>query len=91
MLLKRVEIRVTGRVQGVFFRQGTKAEAERLGITGWTRNEPNESVFILAEGEEHKLQKLIEWVKVGTEWTQVEKVDIQWQEATGEFAEFTVR
>ena len=87
---KRVQINVIGQVQGVFFRQGVKAEAERLGLTGWVRNEPDGSVRIVAEGEEENLQKLIAWVKVGTEFAKVEKVDVQWQEAKGMFTAFDI-
>ena len=40
----RAEIRVTGRVQGVWFRQSTKNTAEQYGVTGWCRNNPDGSV-----------------------------------------------
>lgn len=89
--MKRVEIKVIGQVQGVFFRQGVKAEADRLGITGWVQNEPDGSVRIVAEGEEEKLQKLVDWARVGTEWAKVEKVDVKWEEAAGEFKDFRVK
>ncbi len=87
---RRVNIKVTGQVQGVFFRYSTKAEAERLGLTGFVRNEPDGSVKIVAEGEEEALQKLVEWCRKGTEYSKVEKVDIMWQEATGEFTDFAI-
>ena len=71
---KRIEIRVIGMVQGVFFRHGVKAEATRLGLIGWVLNEPDGSVRVTAEGEEEKLQEFVEWGKKGTEWSKVEKV-----------------
>lgn len=91
MSLKRVEIKITGQVQGVFFRQGVKVEAEGLGLTGWVRNEPDGSVRIVAEGEEEKLQKLAEWTKLGTSWAKVENVEVEWKEVSREFTNFEVR
>ncbi len=88
---KRVEIKVTGSVQGVFFRTGVKVEAERFGLTGWARNEPDGSVRIMAEGEEENLQKLVEWCRKGTEYSHVDKVEVEWGEAKGEFYIFEVR
>lgn len=91
MSLKRVEIKVTGLVQGVFFRQGVKEEAERLGIVGFVKNEPDGSVRIIAEGEEEKLQKLVEWCREGTEFSKVEKVEVEWEEARDESDEFSIK
>lgn len=90
-MLKRAEIKVTGHVQGVFFRAGVKTEAERLGLNGWVRNEPDGSVKIVAEGEGENLQKLIEWCRKGTKWARVDKVQIEWQNAKEEFTEFAIK
>lgn len=89
--IKKLELVITGQVQGVFFRQGVKAEAEGLGLTGWVRNEPGGSVRIVAEGEEENLQKLVEWAKLGTSWTKVENVEVELGEASGEFKSFVIR
>lgn len=91
MYLKRAEIKITGLVQGVFFREGVRAEAEWLGITGWARNEDDGSVMLVAEGQERQLQELVEWCRKGTIGARVDQVDIQWQEATGKFERFEVR
>ena len=90
MAAKRVEIRAFGQVQGVFFRQGVKQKAEELGLAGWVENEDDGSVRIVAEGQERQLQKLAEWVKLGTEWAKVEKVEIEWREARNEFIGFRI-
>lgn len=87
---KRIEIKITGQVQGVFFRQAAKEVADNLGITGWARNEPDGSVRIVAEGEEEKLQKLAEWCKTGTRGAQVTFVDVALHSVTGEFNEFQI-
>lgn len=87
---KRVEIKVSGLVQGVFFRRGAKAEAERRGLTGFARNEPDGSVRIVVEGEEGDLRKLVEWARVGTEFARVEKVEVEWQDTRNEFDGFEI-
>lgn len=87
----QVEIKITGQVQGVFFRQETKNIAESLGLSGFVQNEPNASVLIVAEGKEANLQKLIEWAKVGTKSSSVESVSVEWGGNTGEFLQFEIR
>ena len=58
-------IRVNGKVQGVFYRASTADEAKSLGLNGFVLNEPNGSVCIEVEGEESIVNKLIEWARVG--------------------------
>lgn len=66
--------RVTGRVQGVFFRDSTRATAQRLGITGWVRNLPDGAVEVLACGEPAALDGLEEWLWRGPDQARVEDV-----------------
>lgn len=89
--LKRAEIKIMGEVQGVFFRQGVKAEAELLGLSGWVRNEDDGSVKIVAEDAEESLQKLVEWARLGTEWARVDEVKVEWQDARGELNRFEIK
>lgn len=88
---KRVEIKITGLVQGVFFRHEAKMLVKKLGLTGFVRNEPDASVVIIAEGVEEGLQKLIDWVKVGTKWSKVESVKVEWKDAAGKFNGFEIQ
>ena len=88
---KRVEIKVTGQVQDVLFRQGAKEIADESGLTGWVKNEEDGSVWIVAEGEEGQLQKLVEWCRKGTEWAKVEKVEVEWKEAKEGLQVFEIR
>ena len=57
---------VEGRVQGVFFRDCTRKEAQRLGLTGWVRNMPDGSVEALLQGDEDTLHKMKLWLKKGS-------------------------
>lgn len=72
MLTKRYL--VEGRVQGVFFRASTKAEAERLGLRGYARNLPDGRVEVLAAGEQAALQALTEWLNQGPPQARVDAV-----------------
>jgi acylphosphatase len=87
----RVQLRVTGLVQGVYFRANTAGEARSLGLTGWVRNVPDGSVEAVAEGPRVQLEALVAWCRKGPPAARVTNVDAAWQEATGEFAEFRVR
>lgn len=76
-MIKHLDIRIWGRVQGVFFRQSAKAEADKLGICGFVRNEPDGSVCIEAEGEEKVLRRFVAWCKVGPSSAEVSRVKIE--------------
>ena len=88
---RRVNIFVSGLVQGVFFRSETRARARELGLFGWVRNLPDGRVEILAEGEKEKLEKLVEWVKRGPDSARVDGLEIDWQEYKGEFKNFEIK
>lgn len=60
-----VDVTVTGRVQGVSFRAYAQAEARRLGVTGWVRNEPDESVTLHVEGPAGAVEALVSWCRDG--------------------------
>lgn len=62
---------VTGRVQGVFFRAGTKQQAGRLGLRGYVRNLPSGQVEVLAVGEASAVAEMERWLRRGPEQAQV--------------------
>jgi acylphosphatase len=72
---KHFTIKISGLVQGVFFRASTKENADRLGINGFVRNEPDTSVYIEAEGEEEALNEFIKWCHHGPPRADVERCD----------------
>ena len=72
--MKHLDIRVRGRVQGVYFRETTRREADRLGVTGTVRNEPDGSVAIEAEGSEERLDRFVEWCREGPPSARVESL-----------------
>lgn len=90
-MLKRITIKVKGRVQGVFFRQNTKEIAQELNLSGSVENSSDGSVLIIAEGEEKDLIKLLNWTKIGSNYAIVKKIESTFSEATGEFQIFQVQ
>ena len=86
-----VRIKVYGRVQGVFFRQSAKGEADKLGLVGWVRNDPAGTVEALAVGPKEKLEKFIDWCRNGPSAAEVEKVDVDWVDSTEEFRNFSIK
>lgn len=82
-------IKVSGRVQGVFYRASTKETADKLGIKGWVRNEPDGSVLIEAEGTRQQVEKLIAWCHQGPQLAYVEQVEQEEKPLEG-FQEFSV-
>jgi acylphosphatase len=64
-MLKHLDITLFGTVQGVFLRRTVAHEANRLGIRGFVRNDPDGTVRIEAEGLEEVLRGFVEWLKAG--------------------------
>lgn len=84
-MIKHLDIKISGLVQGVFFRASAKEQAENLGLRGFARNEEDGAVYIEAEGEEDNLEKFTAWCKKGPSLAQVEKVEV----SLGKFKNFT--
>ena len=86
----QVHIRITGNVQGVFFRRSAKDEADRLAICGWVRNDRDGSVEIVAVGPKEKLEKFTKWCKKGPPLARIEKVEVDWSNTEAEFNGFEI-
>jgi acylphosphatase len=80
-----VNITLTGKVQGVTFRETTKYVADQSGIRGFVRNEKDGSVYIEAEAEQWELDSFIEWCNEGPDRAKVENCEV----VTGELKNFT--
>ena len=89
-MLKHYNIKVTGEVQGVWYRKSTQQKAAELEIKGFVKNQPDWSVYIEAEGNESQLKALLDWCAKGPEHATVEKVT--WEEKELEFfKDFMIR
>lgn len=82
---------VTGRVQGVWFRQSTKEAAEALGISGWVRNISDGRVEVMACGEEQGVLQLEAWLSLGPELATVADVESERVGCSDQFSGFEIR
>jgi acylphosphatase len=77
-------------VQGVYFRQYTREEATWRGITGWVRNNRDGTVEAVFEGEEQAVKEMVAWCHQGPPSARVERVEVSWENPTGEFTGFDI-
>ena len=89
--MNRVELRIHGRVQGVFYRATTREKARELGVDGWVQNLADGTVRAVAEGDEARLKELVDWAHEGSPAAQVEAVDVEWGDAAGDFTDFQIK
>lgn len=88
MVKVRVHVFVSGRVQGVFFRQNTKRQADSLGVNGWVRNLPEGRVEAIFEGEESAVKTLVDYCYHGPSSARVDNVEVNYENYKGEFSDF---
>jgi acylphosphatase len=81
---------VSGDVQGVFFRDSTRREARRLGVSGWVRNRPDGRVEAWFEGPPDMVAQLVRWCSDGPRHATVDDVQVSEAEPRG-FVRFEVR
>ena len=87
-----LSIDIDGKIfEQVFFRHNTQKVGHKLGLTGFVRNVPNGNVEIIAEGDEEKLEQLIQYCKIGPRWANVENVEVKYEDSKNEFDSFSVR
>jgi acylphosphatase len=87
---RRLEMRIHGRVQGVFFRAETRSAARAIGVKGMVRNMPDGTVHVIAEGDEEDLRRLKAFCHKGPPSAVVHNVEESWQEATDSFDDFGI-
>lgn len=88
---QRLHAVIHGQVQGVNFRASTQHEASRLSLTGWVRNTWDGTVETVAEGSPDALKHFERFLHRGPAAAHVERVDLQYDHATGEFSAFNIR
>ena len=90
MKQNRVHLFVSGRVQGVFFRQSLKVIAKKNNVLGWVRNLTDERVEAILEGDSKSVNLVIEWARVGPANSRVDNIDVSNEEFKNEFSTFEV-
>tara|TARA_Y100000593_G_scaffold46836_1_gene88873 strand:+ start:2017 stop:2295 length:279 start_codon:yes stop_codon:yes gene_type:complete len=91
MVQKQIHIFVTGRVQGVFFRQSAKVMAIKNNAKGWVRNLDDGRVEIVAQGETQDIDNLAHWCKTGPANSRVDEFELSEENISDEFETFEVR
>lgn len=81
--MKSISIRVSGKVQGVYYRASAKAIANQLGIMGFVQNENTGDVYLEVEGSEQSLNEFVEWCKHGPRDAHVSTLTTMEIEPTG--------
>ena len=82
--MKRAEVVVRGAVQGVFFRVETRDRARSLGLAGWVRNAPDGSVEAAFEGQDERVESMVEWCRRGPRGARVDDLEVTWTEVQNE-------
>lgn len=89
--LGRVNLLITGQVQGVFFRTSCMEQAQLLNLTGVVANLAGGELEVTAEGSKYSLEQLVEWCRRGPPDARVEDVIVRWQPYKDEFRTFMVQ
>jgi acylphosphatase len=88
--LIRVHLTITGKVQGVGYRNNAKRRADLLGIRGWVKNLSDGNVEIVAQGSERGVEEFITWCQKGALFAKVENVAVEREELAGDFWDFKI-
>lgn len=86
--LTTLHLVIHGRVQGVFFRDSMRREAQRLAVTGWVRNTAEGAVEAMVQGEKAAVDKIVQWAHRGPARAQVSKVEVG--AGSGAFHQFEI-
>ena len=90
MKQQRVHILISGKVQGVFFRQALKVIAKKNNVMGWVRNLIDKRVEAILEGDSKSVNLVVEWAKIGPANSHVDDIQISNEEFRNEFSTFEV-
>ncbi len=89
--MKSVKLLISGKVQGVFFRESAKNKAIALGLFGWVKNTDDDRVEMVLQGNDNGVNEMIDWSRQGPPSAEVEKVDIIDFDQSSEFNDFKIK
>ncbi len=87
--METVHLLISGKVQGVFFRDSSRKVAQSLNITGWIKNRRDEKVEAMISGDEDDIKAFVDWCKSGPDRAEVEEVIVS-QKAPASFKKFEI-
>jgi acylphosphatase len=85
-----VHLYISGKVQGVYFRQGMKETAEKNNVKGWVKNLPDKKVEAVLEGEESNIDAVIDWSRFGPPGAVVEELKILNENSSEMLSDFEI-
>ena len=86
----RAHVTIDGRVQGVNFRASTRERARSAGVEGWVRNLDDGRVEAVFEGPRAEVKRMVSWCYSGPRPARVERVDVEWEQPTGQDRGFRI-
>ncbi len=89
--MQHLNIKIYGKVQGVFFRHSARQKASELNINGFAKNELDGTVYIEAEGKEDNLKSFLKWCHQGPQLASVNKVESEFRPEIKNFTDFTLK
>ena len=87
---QRVRLLVSGKVQGVFFRQALKVVAKKNNVLGWVRNLKDKRVEVILEGDNKSINSVIAWARIGPANSRVDDIEVSNEGFKNEFLTFEV-
>ena len=90
MKQQRIRVLVSGKVQGVFFRQALKVVAKKNNVLGWVRNLKDGCVEAILEGDNKSINSVIEWTHIGPANSRVDNIEVNNEKFKNEFSMFDV-
>jgi len=89
-MTKRLRCIISGRVQMVMFRDFAARRGKKLGLSGYAKNLPDDTVEVVAEGDEERLKELLFALKKGPVLAKVEHIESKWSDAIGNYRGFSI-
>ena len=83
-------LRISGRVQGVYFRESMRLRAKELKVIGWVRNRSDGTVEAMVQGEAEAVEQMIEWARRGPESARVSQLQIELCEEADHYESFEI-
>lgn len=83
-------LRITGNVQGVFYRDNAKEKAISLNLKGFVKNIPGGNVVACVQGKKHQIEDFITWCHEGSPSAEVDHVEVTWREPLDNFNSFEI-
>lgn len=90
-MYRRVNVLISGIVQGVNFRRSTQMTARRLGVNGWVRNLADGRVEACLDGDAGAVSNMLDWCRSGPPAARVDSLELREEYSGGDFSDFSIQ